>query len=146
MASRIARPARAARSASFVVSLGIAEERHQPITKIFGDMPAESCYRFSRSALIARHRLTPFFGIELSGDLSRANQVAEEHRQMAPLACGTALAWFSLRTNRRGTVERRRALRAEFGFGWVLETALLTSALKRRRALDAELRTRWILR
>jgi hypothetical protein len=54
--------------------------------------------------LIAGHRLTPLLGVEPSGDLRRANQVAEEHRQMTPLACRATRAWFSLRINRRGSV------------------------------------------
>ena len=30
--------------------------------------------------------LPPFLGIELGGDLGRADQIAEQHRQMPPLA------------------------------------------------------------
>jgi hypothetical protein len=75
-----------------------------------------------------------------------SNQVTEQHRQMAALARGTALAWFGLSTNRRGSVERRGALRAKSGFGWILEPAILTWALKRSRALNAELRALMIFR
>jgi len=51
-----------------------------------------------------------------------------------------AVARFSDRTNRRGCVEWRCALRAKSGFGWVLETALFAKAPEGSCALNAELR------
>src|SRR6185437_12563991 len=87
-----------------VVGLGIAEERHHAVAEVFGDVAAEAAYRLSHRALIGCHRLAPLLGVEPSGYLRRANQVAEEHRQMTPLACRAARAWFSLRINRRGSV------------------------------------------
>jgi hypothetical protein len=104
---------------------------------------AEAGYRFSRGALIARHRLAPFLGIELSRNRSGADQVAEEYRQTPPLAGRSARAKVSLRMKRRARTECCCALRAESGFGWIIETAFLASALERRRALGAELRTLW---
>jgi hypothetical protein len=109
-------------------------------------MAAESRYRVRSCALIARHRLTPLFRIELSCNRGGANQIAEQHRQMAPLARRAALAWFSFRVNRRGSIEWCGALCAEPGFGGVRGTALRASALKRRCALNAELRALGIFR
>jgi len=42
--------------------------------------------RFGGRAMIPGDRLAPLFGVEPSGDPSRADQVAEQHRQMAALA------------------------------------------------------------
>ena len=69
-----------------VVGLGIAEERHHAVAEVFRDMAAEALDRLRRRAMVAGDDLAPFFGVELAGNLGRADQVAEKHRQMAPLA------------------------------------------------------------
>jgi hypothetical protein len=67
------------------MGLGIAEERHHAVTEVLGNVATEARYRFSGGALIIADYFAPLFRIELSSDRSRTNQVAEQHRQMAPL-------------------------------------------------------------
>jgi hypothetical protein len=129
-----------------IVGLGIAEEGHHAIAKVFGDMATEAGNRLRGSALIARHRLTPLFGIELSCNRGRADQVAEEYRQTAPLPGWSARARLSLRMKRRGSIEWRSALRAELGLRRIIETAFLTSALQRSCASNAKLRALGVFR
>src|SRR5215472_7721797 len=69
-----------------IMRLGIAEERHHAVTQVLGDVAAKLADRSGGSAMILGHRLAPFLGIELGGDLGRTDQVTEQHRQMAPLA------------------------------------------------------------
>jgi len=63
-----------------VVGLGIAEERHDAVTKVLGDVAAEARYRFCGRALVAGYRIAPFLGVELRGDPGGPNQIAEQHR------------------------------------------------------------------
>ena len=51
-----------------VMRLRIPEVSHDPVAEIFRDVPIETGYRFGRYAMIARHRLAPFLGIELRRD------------------------------------------------------------------------------
>ena len=82
------------------VGFGPPEIGHHAIAEIFGDMTVKTIYRFRRSAMIAGSHLTPFLGVELSGNTSRVNQVTKQYRQMPPLAGG-----------------RGRGLRDAFSFG-----------------------------
>ena len=72
--------------AVIIVGLGPAEVGHDPIAEVLGDMSTKSSDRLGRGAMVSSHHLTPFFGVELSSDLGRAHEIAEKHRQMAPLA------------------------------------------------------------
>jgi hypothetical protein len=81
----------------------------------------------------------------MTGDLGRADEIAEQHRQMTALAA-YRIVWFSDRANRRGVEERLCALRAKPGCGGILKAALLTSILERRRTLDAEFRALQVFR
>ena len=69
-----------------VVGLGIAEESHHAIAKVLGDMPAEALDCLRRRMMISGDDLAPLFGIKTACYLRRADEVAEEHRQMAALA------------------------------------------------------------
>jgi len=81
------REARACRTLSVVVMrLRVPEVSHDPVAEIFRDVPIEPGYRFGGDAMVARHSLAPFLGIELSGDCRGAHEVAEQHRQVPPLA------------------------------------------------------------
>src|SRR5712692_10084496 len=91
-----------------VVRLGPTEIGHYAVAEILRDVAAEARYRLGSSAMIPRDRLAPFLGIELSGKRGRADQVAEEHRQMSPLA-RKFFARFRSCWNER-TVEWRGAL------------------------------------
>jgi hypothetical protein len=44
---------------------------------------------------MARHRLTPFFRVKLSGDRDRAHEIAEQHRQVTPFAASGDVTRFS---------------------------------------------------
>jgi len=68
------------------VRLGIAEEGHHAVAEVFGDVAAVTGDRFCGGAMIGGDRLAPFFGVEPRGNLSGADQVAKQHRQMPPLA------------------------------------------------------------
>ena len=69
-----------------VVRLGTAEICHHAVAKVLRDMAAEALDRLRRRAMVLANDLAPFFGIELAGDLGRADEIAEQHRQMPPLA------------------------------------------------------------
>jgi uncharacterized protein (DUF2384 family) len=68
------------------VGLGIAEERHHAVAKVLGDMPAEALDRLRRRMMIPGDDLPPLLGIEMASYLGRADEIAEKHRQMPPLA------------------------------------------------------------
>ena len=85
IASRIARPARAARSRIVVVGLGIAEEGHHAVAKVLRDMPAEAFDCLRRRTMVLADDLAPLFGIEMASYLGRADEIAEQHRQMPAL-------------------------------------------------------------
>ncbi|MGA7762654.1 MAG: hypothetical protein WCA59_12990 [Candidatus Binataceae bacterium] len=128
-----------------VVGLGIAEVCHYTVTKVLRDTPAKALDGLRCRTMVLADDLAPLFGIEMASYLSRADKIAEQYRQMPPLA-GWRVACFRLRTDRRGSVQWRCALRAELGLGWVLETALLTSVREGGCALNAELRALGIFR
>ena len=49
-------------------------------------MPAEALDCLRRRTMVLGDDLPPLFGIEMAGYLGRADEIAEKHRQMAPLA------------------------------------------------------------
>ena len=145
IASKIARPAARGALGVVVVRLGIAEIGHHAVAKVLGDMSAKALDGLRRRTMVLADDLPPLFRIEMAGDLGRADEIAEKHRQMTALAA-YRIVWFSDRTNRRGVEERLCALRAEPGFGGILKSALLTSILERRRTLNAEFRALQVFR
>jgi hypothetical protein len=74
-------------------------------------MAAEARYRFSSRAMVPRHGLAPFLGIQLRGDGGGPGQIAEQHRQMAPLA-GNLGRCLRLRSV-NASIKRSAALTAE---------------------------------
>ena len=68
-----------------VVRLGIAEVRHHPVAEVLRDTSAEALDRLRRRAMILADDLSPLFGIEMAGDLGRADEVAEKYCQMPTL-------------------------------------------------------------
>jgi hypothetical protein len=86
-----------------VARLGITEERHNAVTKIFSDVAAVMGDCFGSGAIISGDRLAPFFRVEPRGDLGRAYQVAEKYRQIPSFACKGTRTWFCL--CRRGRIE-----------------------------------------
>src|SRR5260221_7232606 len=83
--------------------------------------------------------LPPFLGIELRGDLGRADKVAKQHRQMPSLALWN-VEGFSLHANRRGALERGGALRAKPRLGNVIGSAFWAQLAERCRTLVAKSR------
>src|SRR5208282_6754183 len=69
-----------------VVRLRITEIRHHTVAEKLCDVTAETLHPFGGRALIAGDDLARFLGIELVLHLGRTDQVAEQDRQMAPLA------------------------------------------------------------
>ena len=61
------------------------EVGHDTVAEIFRDVAVKAHDRIGGRAMIPRDRLAPLLGIEPTGDRGRADQVAEQHRQMAPL-------------------------------------------------------------
>jgi hypothetical protein len=70
--------------------------------------------------MVCGHGLAPFLGVNLGRDFCGTHQIAEQHRQMTPLA-GRYFMRF-----RRG-VEGRSALIAKPGLRSILESAFGTS-------------------
>ena len=71
-----------------VVSNRPAEIGHDTVAEILGNVTAESNDRFSCGAVISSEYLTPFFGIEARRNFGGAYEIAEQYRQMPPLAGG----------------------------------------------------------
>jgi hypothetical protein len=96
----------------------IAEQGHQPVAELFGDVAAH-LHRCRRCVVeISVHQVTPFLGIELRGDSGRTDEIAEHHREVAALAGGFLgprgcpwryryLRWGRRRWRRRGSGRRR---------------------------------------
>ncbi|MGA8568713.1 MAG: hypothetical protein WB580_13060, partial [Candidatus Binataceae bacterium] len=69
-----------------VVGLGIAEVRHYTVTKVLRDTPAKALDGLRCRTMVLADDLAPLFGIEMASYLSRADKIAEQYRQMPPLA------------------------------------------------------------
>jgi hypothetical protein len=69
-----------------VMGFRVAEECHNAIAEILRDMAAEMLDGLRRRAMIFDDDFAPLLGIEMAGDLGRADQIAKQHRQMPPLA------------------------------------------------------------
>ena len=142
MASRIARPARAARSASLSCASGQPKYAITPSPRYLRDVPAEARDRLRRRAMIPGDGLAPFLGIELRGDRGRADQVAEQHRQMPPLAATVVRS----ATGRSGAASRT-ALRIARRIWLRLVSGSRTFAtIGKRSAFAAEVRSLEIFR
>ena len=83
----------------------IAEQRHQPVAELLGDMAAHLRHRRRGGIEIGADEIAPLLGIELRGNAGRTHQIAEHHREIAALAGG-------LRGRRGGRCgDRRRGRR-----------------------------------
>ena len=63
----------------------VAEQRHQPVAELLGDMPAHLRHRRRGGIEIGADEIAPFLGVEPRGDAGRIHQIAEHHREIAPL-------------------------------------------------------------
>jgi hypothetical protein len=66
----------------------IAEQRHQPVAELLGDMAAHLRHRRRRGVEIRADEIAPLLGIELGGNAGRTNQIAEHHGEVTALAHG----------------------------------------------------------
>ena len=66
----------------------IAEQRHQPVAELLGDMAAHLRHRRRGGIEIGADQVAPLLGIKLRGNAGRTDQIAEHHREIAALACG----------------------------------------------------------
>ena len=82
----------------------IAEQRHQPVAELLGDMAAHLRHRRRSGVEIGADQVAPLLGIELSGNRGRTYEIAEHHRQMPALGGG----FDRDRGSRRRSRERRR--------------------------------------
>src|SRR5262249_34717067 len=100
----------ARRSGAALVGSGPAEVDQETIAEILGDVTTETGDRRGRGALIFRRDLTPVFRIQMSGNLGRADEVREQHRQMTAFAVrrGSGSAWPSGEANLSSGFRRRR--------------------------------------
>ena len=71
-----------------LVGLGHAEEADQAVAEKLIDVAPKASDRVGGGLLVRFRDPMPIFGIESRRDLGGANQVAEEHRELAPLAVG----------------------------------------------------------
>ena len=89
----------------------IAEQRHQPVAELLGDMAAHLRHRRRGGIEISADQVAPLLGIEPRGNAGRADQIAEHHREVAALAGGFSRGgdrgWRSLGRNRRRPNGRR---------------------------------------
>src|SRR5262249_46935047 len=70
----------------------IAEQRHQPVTQLFGDVTADLRHRRRGSIQIRADQIAPLLGIELGRNIGRTNQIAEHHSQEPAFAARSDLA------------------------------------------------------
>ncbi len=114
-----------------------AEIGHHSVAEKFRDMTVETLHRRGGRALIVGVDLAPFLGVEARGNLRRADEVAEQHRQMPSL---TFYLLVEFRAGGRG-FERGQgscALRTELRLRSIFTRALGTTLVQRRRTLVAE--------
>ena len=129
---------------------GPAEVDEQPIAEVLGDVAAEARDGAGGGLLVLRDEVAPLLGVELLRERRRADQVAEEHRQLA------ALADFGGRGRQR--LRWSGKLRRSLWLGRERCGALRTELCRRRRfktagraapsdgvgAFAAELGARWV--
>jgi hypothetical protein len=108
---------------------GPAEVDEQPIAESLGNVVAEAGHGSGGGLLVLRDDIAPLLGIEVRAELGRADEVAEEHRQLAPLAdfggAGCRLYQFSWS---RGLAEGCATLAAELRLGLQLVATARTQA------------------
>jgi hypothetical protein len=96
------------RCAFGVVFLGyrIAEQRHEPIAKVFGDLPAHLRHCCRGGIQIRADQIAPVLGIKPRRDAGRTYKIAEHHRNMSAFASGFCDRRGSRRCSRRSNARR----------------------------------------
>jgi hypothetical protein len=72
---------------------GVAEIDQQPIAEVLGDVAFILPDDFRRGLLVGAHHGAPVFGVELTGELSGAHQVTEQHGELAAFGFGGRAGW-----------------------------------------------------
>ena len=139
-----------------LVGLRVAEVDQQPIAQVLRDVPAVGADHPRAHPLVGPHQLAEFLRVQRRREGGGAHQVAEQHRQLAPLGRGRTGAgrgggarvcpgaeWPShLRAERYLAGQRRTARGAELRLRGGRLPAARAPAPERRTALQAELRPR----
>ncbi len=117
-----------------------AEVDEQPIAEVLGDVAAEARDRARCGLLVLRDDVAPFLGVELLRERRRADQVAEQNRQLAALAGMRRSCQFrwSGGLRRCGLAEGRAAIAAELRLWLQLLTTARTLVGQLRSARLAE--------
>jgi len=68
-----------------LMRLGIAEINQHAVAHILGDKTAKAADGVGDAAVVGADDLTQILGIEARGQRRRADQIAEQHRQLPPL-------------------------------------------------------------
>src|ERR1700730_2175034 len=123
-----------------VVRFRIAEIGHHAVAEVLRDMPAEALDCLRRRTMVLADDLSPLFRIEMPCYLGRADQIAEKHRQMSPLALKIVVR-FNTRRGRGGSIERCCAFVTKFCSGFVVCAAARTFRHHRRSTFAAKLRS-----
>jgi hypothetical protein len=96
-----------------------AEVYEQAVAEILGDVAAEPRDRAGRGLLVLRDDLAPLFGVALLRERRRADQVAEQNRQMAPFTGGCGAGCLTCQSSwvgrGCGLAEGRAAFAAKVG-------------------------------
>jgi hypothetical protein len=139
-----------------VVRLRVAEASHHAVAEVLGDMPAEPLDRLRRRMMVLADDLAPLFGIEMAGNLGRADEIAEKNRQMPSLARNVVLNVLLHvllnvlarldRSSRSGSIERCRTVVAKFRSWFIVRAAARTLCRHWRSAFAAKLRSLGIFR
>ena len=91
-----------------------AEVGEHPVAQEAGDVPAPALHDLAAAVAVGAHQRAHVLGIEAAGERGRADEVAEQHRQMAALGAARALARSGCR-GRLGRAKSMAALGAEPG-------------------------------
>jgi hypothetical protein len=75
-----------------LMRLRIAEINQDTVAHVFGDKPREAADRVGDGAVIGADNLAQILGVEARRERGRADEIAEDHGQLAPLGLGYSKA------------------------------------------------------
>ena len=70
------------------MSVRITKIDQEPIAQMLGDMPLKALDGLGTRGVIGAHHLPPIFGIQLTGERGRVDQVTKQHGELAPFRLG----------------------------------------------------------
>jgi hypothetical protein len=92
MASTMPSPAPHGPLRIIFVRQGVAEVDEQAIAQILRDMPVKTGNHLDARRLIGAHDLPELFGVKLRRERGRADEVTEQHRELAAFRLGVMRA------------------------------------------------------